>query len=377
MPIAYQTDNVFDAALDRLVPLYEAGHRIVVSFSAGKDSGVALELCLIAARLTNRLPVEVVMRDEEIMFPGTYEYAERVAARDEVKFYWIVAGQPIINIFNRKNPYFWAFDTHIEQEKWVRTPPSYAIHIPELNIQGMVHPERFPPAEGKELYTVLGLRTQESLNRKLGLHSSKGWLTGKNSWGCRYARPIYDWRDDDIWKSIQDNKWDYNSAYDIMHRLGVPKNRLRIAPPTLAAASIDSLQLASQAWPKWFDKVCERLPGVRSAANYGRRVVEPIRKTGETWKECYQRTCIDEAPPWIAERSKHVLRDMLTGHRRHSTEQFPEKSACPKCGMLASYERLAKVMYMGDPFSMKTKLPYVEPEFFRAGSGTWKGKPTW
>ena len=29
--------NVFDAALDRIVGLYQAGHEIIVSFSAGKD----------------------------------------------------------------------------------------------------------------------------------------------------------------------------------------------------------------------------------------------------------------------------------------------------------------------------------------------------
>ena len=70
--------NVFDQAIDRLVKEYKDGHRIVVSFSGGKDSTVCLELCIIAATMTNRLPVDVVMRDEEIMHPGTYEYCERI-----------------------------------------------------------------------------------------------------------------------------------------------------------------------------------------------------------------------------------------------------------------------------------------------------------
>lgn len=101
MPRRYDNKNVFDAAIDRMTELYEQGHRIVVSFSAGKDSGVCLEICLIAAKLTGRLPVEVVMRDEEIMFPGTFEYAERVAARPEVSFHWLIANQPVVNVFNR------------------------------------------------------------------------------------------------------------------------------------------------------------------------------------------------------------------------------------------------------------------------------------
>jgi hypothetical protein len=41
--------------------------------------------------------------------------------------------------------------------------------------------------------------------------------------------------------------------------------------------------------------------------------------------------------------------------------------------------RLAKDLYMGDPFTFtKTGLPEMEPEFFRPGAGTWNGgKPSW
>ena len=64
--------SVFDAAIDRMLVLYEEGHRVIVSFSGGKDSGICLEICRIAATIANRLPVEVAMRDEEIMLPGTF-----------------------------------------------------------------------------------------------------------------------------------------------------------------------------------------------------------------------------------------------------------------------------------------------------------------
>src|SRR6059036_106266 len=130
--------DTFTAAGQRLIGLYGEGHRIVVSFSAGKDSGVCLELAIMAARETGRLPVEVVMRDEEIMFPGTFEYPERQAARSEIDFHWIVANQPIINIFNRAAPYFWVFDPRLSPDEWVRQPPSFAQSIPEKHIGGMI-----------------------------------------------------------------------------------------------------------------------------------------------------------------------------------------------------------------------------------------------
>ena len=66
--------NVFDAAVARMQGLYEEGHRVVVSYSGGKDSHACMEICIIAARNAGRLPVEVLTRDEEVMFPGTFEH---------------------------------------------------------------------------------------------------------------------------------------------------------------------------------------------------------------------------------------------------------------------------------------------------------------
>lgn len=377
MPIVHTGKSVFDAALDRLVDLYSEGHRIVVSFSGGKDSTVCLELAIIAAQITNRLPVEVGMRDEEIMLPGTFEYCERVAARPEVEFHWYVANQPVINIYNRELPYFWTFDPALDPDEWVRKYPDFAEVIPEQNIQAMISRVRFPPAEGKDLFSVLGLRTQESMLRRMGLFSSGGWLTGKPG-GRREARPIFDWGMGDVWKAIRDNKWDFNSAYNYMYKLGISANDLRIAPPTLSTAGIASIWVASQAYPQWFDRVCKRLPGVRQAALFGKRCVTVERRSTETWEECFHRAILGNSPKWIVDRAKTVADMVTASHARHSSSPFPDSRPCERCKMLGCWRRLCLTMYNGDPFSLKQSyLPYVEPEFFRAGAGTWGGKPTW
>lgn len=372
--------TVFDAAIDRMVDLYEQGHRVVVSISGGKDSTCVLETCIIAATLTDRLPVEAVTRDEEIMFPGTYEYLERVWERPEVNLTHLVANQPIINVFNRPEPYWWVFDPTLDPSDWVRQPPPYATYITDLHIAAMTTKTRFPIEEenGQQLVSAQGLRVEESRGRLYGLHSSGGYLTKPHAQtGVIGARPIYDWRDGDVWRAIFDNGWDYNEAYDVMFRKGVPRKKLRIGPPSMNADSIGLLQEMQSAWPQWWDRVVDRLPGIKTAAQYGRRVLEPTRRLGETWETTFHRECIDTAPDWIAERAVMARDAILSTHRRHSTTPLPEVTPCHTCsGNSGSWRALAKSLYNGDPFSQKnTWLPYVEPEFFRPGAGRFSGAP--
>lgn len=367
--------NVFDAAVARMEALYQEGHRIVVSWSGGKDSHVCAEICAIAAERTGRLPVEVVMRDEEIMFPGTFEFAERQYQRPDFDFHWLYARQPIVNVFSRELPYFWVFDPTLDPDEWVRKPPPYAEEIKDINIRHMIVPDRFPPDEGKKLIAVLGLRGAESNRRLMGIHNSGSHLTKTPQAGTYYARPLYDWQDGDVWLAHKQFGWDYNSAYDVMNRLGVPRHRLRIAPPTLSINGAAKLQLASKAWPQWFERVARRLPGVRAVAQFGQAAITPQKRLGETWEQVYQRECIDNAPQWIAERSKKVRDVVLHRHAKHATTPLPEILACRHCtGANVSWKKLARIMYLGDPLSVATDylgIPDVDPDFFRPGSGKW------
>lgn len=377
----YTGRTVFDEAVERIAAIYRDGHEQVVSFSAGKDSTVCLELAIIAARQTGRLPVKVAMRDDEIMLPGTFEYAERVANRPEVEFHWLIARQPCINVFNRERPYWWCFDPTLPPEKWVRQPPAFAEWIPELYIQAITMRGlgSTVPAPGKEVFAIIGIRGQESAIRALSVHAAKGHLTKPRATagGSRNNRAIYDWTDGDVWKAIGENGWDYNRAYDTMLRHGVPRRFLRIAPPTQSVVAVPTqLRVGMLAWPQWFDRVEARVPGVRTAVQYGLRVLQPERRLGETWEACFERTCIRDAPAWIAERATVSREKMLSCHAHHSTTPFPDVKACPKCvGSMGSWKALTRALYGGDPFPMKaTWLPPMEPEFFRPGAGKWGGK---
>lgn len=370
--------NVFDAAVERMKAVYANGHRVIISFSGGKDSMAILEVCIIAAAETNRLPVELCMRDEEIMLPGTFEYCERVAARKEVVFHWLVPHHAISNVFNRSNPFWFTFDPRLAPEQWVREPPPFATMLEEGSVERMIIPERFPPPEGKELIAVLGLRANESIVRAGGLWSSGGYLTKINEYGTRLCRPVYDWNEGDVWKATADFKWDYNTAYNTLMKFGISRAKARIAPLTLSTAGIKDLQVAVKAWPRFFDRVCRRCQGVRTVAQYGLRACTPQRRPGESWRDTFMRECIEEAPPFVRERSILAMQAVVARHRRHSTMDLPEITACPMCvGSLTNWKGLAMAMFNGDP--MNSKAFSIIPDLEKELAFPWlqEGHPAW
>jgi hypothetical protein len=234
-------------------------------------------------------------------------------------------------------------------------------------------------ADGQDLISVIGLRTVESKGRMFGIFSSGGYMTQPNKHGVRLCRPIYDFTDADVWKAIRDNGWGYAPAYDVFHRMGIPKHQLRIAPPTMNTHGLKELQIAAKAWPRWFDKVAKRCPGVRLATQFGMRAITPNHRIGESWQDTFQRECIDQAPAWIAERATLARDKLLKSHYRHSNAPYPEHLPCNQCtGRLGSWRTLTLAMYGGDPFSVKLNklLPQVDPDYFRPGSGRWEGPST-
>lgn len=365
--------NVFDAAVDRLRTLYRQGHRLVLSLSGGKDSTVCLELMILAAKAEGCLPVDVMFCDQEAVDPDTDAFLHRVANRKEVSMRWVVAqGFWLINAFNRSFPFFRAFDDEVAFSQWIRPLPKTAIKVGLGNIESHIDYEAYPvkDEENDWLFSVLGIRTQESFRRSMALASSKSYVTKHNAWGMRKCYPIYDWTDADVWLGIKRFGWDYSKAYDKMYQLGFNRKDLRIGPPTLSTSSIDRLMLSKRIWPNWFEKMALRLPGINEVTVFGKEWITPNRQFKESWEQCYVRTCINDAPKWISERAILVRQKAIAKHAAHSSDPLPESKPCMRCPELfGSWRALTNGMWSGDPASIFCGKQYglkpVDPEHLR------------
>lgn len=364
--------NVFDAAVERLTSLYRDNARVVVACSGGKDSTCCLELAVLAARATNRLPVEAFFVDEEVSIPGTAEFIERTMQRPDVSLrvfvrsaYWFV------NAFARSQPFYKAFDP-AAKDRWLRQPFPNSEDAKYRDLSNIVDIETYPwNWEAVDMVKVVGLRAQESPRRSLAIHSSKGHLTQPNpTTQVISCRPIYDWTDGDVWLAIKKFGWDYNRAYDALYKANVRRKEIRIAPPVLGPQSLHVLTAARKIWPDWFERLCNRLDGVRRVVIHGKDTLTPKCKHGESWKQCFRRLCLKSPIPWIAKRARQAMDTALKNHAQHSTLPFPEVIPCLLCSgdkTLGSWKRLTIALYNGDPICMKTAplgLKPLDPEKF-------------
>ena len=264
----YKKENVFEESLNRIRFLFDEFEDVWVCISGGKDSTVIYNLALIVAKEKNRLPLRVLFIDQEAEWQGTIDYIKTIMYDENVKPYWLQVPIKLFNATSVNEDWLYCWE---QGKEWIREKDKISY---KENVWGT---DRFvklfrkfieKESKNKKACMISGVRVEESQGRYLGCTQEKTYKY--ITYGAKYNNiqynfyPIYDWKYLDIWKSIHDNKWDYNIVYDYQYRYGIQIMDMRVSNLHHETA-VKNLFYLQEVEPDTYNKLAKRLKGIDSA----------------------------------------------------------------------------------------------------------------
>lgn len=318
--------NVFDAAMQRLDWAFDHFEKVYLSFSAGKDSTVMIHMAAEVARKKGKR-FGCLLVDLEGQYKMTIEHAERVfdEYRDCIDLYWVCLPISLRNAVSVYEPQWVCWDKS-RKEDWIREMPKQAIDdesLFEFFEHGMEF-EDFVPlfgewySEGKSTACLVGIRTDESLNRFRTIASTKKVRIEDRQYTTKVTDhvfnvyPIYDWTTSDVWVYHAKNpEKSHNHLYDYMHKAGVPLGHQRICQP-YGDDQRRGLWLFHLIEPETWAKIVARVNGANSGALYvqengninGYHKIE--KPEGHTW-ESFAKMLVGSMPPATKEHYENKI----------------------------------------------------------------------
>jgi predicted phosphoadenosine phosphosulfate sulfurtransferase len=305
MKRVYKNQNVYQASIERLDFIFENFDRIYLSFSGGKDSGVMLNLVLQYMRdrgIKRKIGIQIM--DNEANYEASLAFMKRIldANLDLLDVYWCC--MPIsLPCTVSSYEVDWQCWGESDRHRWVRPMPDmdYVVNFQnhpfgdafEENMNYDHFWDMFAEwySQGKRTANLIGIRTQESLNRfRAIMNSQKETLSGmawtkKNTDHVYNVYPIYDWRTRDVWIANAKFDWDYNTLYDTFYMAGVPVEKMRVASPFMSESK-SSLNLYRVIDGHTWARLCARVQGANFIATYGKQLTYSSFSLpkGHTWK---------------------------------------------------------------------------------------------
>jgi predicted phosphoadenosine phosphosulfate sulfurtransferase len=416
--------DVLTAAKQRIARVFSDFPRVYLSFSGGKDSGVMLELAANEARRRGRR-LGVLIVDLEAQYELTIDYVRTMLARhaDVLDVYWVALPLNLRNAVSHFEPQWTCWDPQ-RREDWVRPLPHWGSTIrtdagvidddgywpsefEPATLPGLDRPvhggvisdpdyfpfyrtpgpgqrymefEEFVPefgrwyAQGQLTACLVGIRTQESLNRWRTIASVKKrrfedlqWTTWINE-GLYNAYPIYDWQTEDIWRFYGKTNTPYNALYDRMHKAGLTIHQMRICQP-YGDDQRRGLWLYHVVEPHTWARVVARVAGADFGAEYANTTgnilgrLKITKPAGMTWEQ-FAHSLLDSMPGDTAEHYRSKIAVFL---RWYETRGYPDgipDEGSPTDKKHPSWTRICSVMLKFDYWCKGLSFSPTKPEAY-------------
>lgn len=370
--------NVLEASQERIKRIFEEFDNVYVSFSGGKDSGVLLNLAIDHIRKHapgRRLGVFHI--DYEAQYQMTTDYVDSELAKnsDILDVYRIclpIAAQCATSMHQS----YWIPWEQEKKHLWVREMPAKCINefnseldfftkgMWDYDLQEQFSGWLHKKMGAKRTACLVGIRTQESMNRWRAIHSDRNYRKYDGLEWTRQmfpdvfnAYPVYDWITEDVWTANAKMGWDYNKLYDLFYKAGAPVDKMRVASPFNDCAT-ESLKLYKVIDPNNWAKMIGRVNGVNFAGLYGGTTAMGWRSIklppGHTWKS-YMEFLLSTLPGETRDNYKKKL--------EFSQKFWRERGGCLSAGLIRKLKKMKIPIKVGSGTNYKTSKKPVRMEY--------------
>ncbi len=318
-----------EAARQRIRHVYDTFDTVCVQFSGGKDSTAILYLAKEVHEERGLGPVKVIFRDEEMVSPTIYDYVNKVRQYDwvDMEWYCLPYANEVWVLGIRENILQWD-PVRAAQGKLVREMPSWAINASHYGL-----PMDETPPESIDYYTLqgkkgsvaflTGVRANESMVRYRSLVQKvhENYIVSpykmKKSIPLKFAKVIYDWQTNDVFKFIsEEHNAEYCEYYDLAAMTG---SNTRVGIP-LHAVAIRRIGDVVATEPDFYDRLWDVWPEIDAQRRWWpdfdmEKYIESYAVDGfEGAKRCIEENTSDDldkrrAMAYVADFRKKHLKD--------------------------------------------------------------------
>lgn len=386
----YTDTSVYEEANKRIEYVFNNFKKIYLSFSGGKDSSVMLNLTIDYMRKHKiEKKIGVLFIDLEGNYKLTIEHIKEMTLDNPlIDMYWVCLPLNLRNAVSMYQPFWCAWDEK-HKDKWIRDMPVFCINIENHKFsffKPLMEFEKFMIefgewySQGEPTACLVGIRSDESLNRYRTIASSNKETYAGKKWSTKVKEnlynfyPIYDWCTKDIWVGNAKKCWKYNKLYDLFYKAGVNIHNMRICQPYGDDQRI-GLYLFKLIEPETWAKVVNRVSGANFGNIYcGDKILgyNNVRlPKNNTWKS-YTKLLLSSLPK--ATRENYIKR-FIKFMRYWGTKGCPisESFFCdlPKCAIITN-----TVSNRGSKDKYIVKYKKI-PDFLSCKIESSKNAPTW